>query len=132
MRAVLAGTTDNKARMEFLAPLDPLLWDKAMLAALWDFRYSWEIYTPASKRKYGYYTLPVLWGSDFIGRIEAVADQKEDTLRVKNIWLEPGVRQTGKLQLAFDRTLRRFARFNDCTRVELCGEKAGVGADTVR
>ena len=103
-----------------------------MLAALWDFRYSWEIYTPASKRKYGYYTLPVLWGSDFIGRIEAVADQKEDTLRVKNIWLEPGVRQTGKLQLAFDRTLRRFARFNDCTKVVLCGEKAGIGADTVR
>ena len=120
MRAVLAGTIDKKARMEFLAPLDPLLWDKTMLAALWDFRYSWEIYTPAGKRKYGYYTLPVLWGGDFIGRIEAVADQKEKTLRVKNIWLEPGVRQTRKLQLAFDRTLRRLARFNDCTAVELC------------
>ena len=132
MRAVLAGTTDNKARMEFLAPLDPLLWDKAMLAALWDFRYSWEIYTPADKRKYGYYTLPVLWGSDFIGRIEAAADQKEDTLRVKNIWLEPGVRQTGKLQLAFDRTLCRFARFNDCSKVEFCGGKAGVSADAAR
>jgi uncharacterized protein YcaQ len=132
MRAVLAGTTDHKARMEFLAPLDPLLWDKTMLAALWDFRYSWEIYTPAGKRKYGYYTLPVLWGSDFIGRIEAVADRKEDTLRVKNIWLEPGVRQTKKLQLAFDQTLRRFASFNDCARVELCGGKAGVSADAAR
>ena len=132
MRAVLAGTTDNKARMEFLAPLDPLLWDKTMLAALWDFRYSWEIYTPADKRKYGYYTLPVLWGSDFIGRIEAAADQKEDTLRVKNIWLEPGVRQTGKLQLAFDRTLRRFARFNDCSKVDFCGGNAGVSADAAR
>ena len=132
MRAVLAGTTDHRARMEFLAPLDPLLWDKTMLAALWDFRYSWEIYTPASKRKYGYYTLPVLWGSDFIGRIEAVADQKEDTLRVKNIWLEPGVRQTGKLQLAFDRALRRFASFNDCSRVALCENNAGISADAAR
>ena len=132
MRAVLAGTTDNKARMEFLAPLDPLLWDKTMLAALWDFRYSWEIYAPASKRKYGYYTLPVLWGSDFIGRIEAVADQKEDTLRVKNIWLEPGVRQSRKLQLVFDRTLRRFACFNDCTKVALCGENTGVRVDAAR
>ena len=120
MQAVLAGTTDQKARMEFLAPLDPLLWDKTLVAALWDFRYSWEIYTPADKRQYGYYTLPVLWGGDFIGRIEAASDQKSRTLRVKNIWLEPGVRQTKKLQLSLDRTLRRFACFNDCTTVGFC------------
>ena len=118
MQAVLAGTPDTKARMEFLAPLDPLLWDKTLVAALWDFRYSWEIYTPADKRQYGYYTLPVLWGCDFIGRIEAAADQKSRTLRVKNVWLEPGVRQTKKLQTSLDRTLRRFADFNDCTTVE--------------
>ena len=118
MQAVLAGTLDQKARMEFLAPLDPLFWDKALVAALWDFRYSWEIYTPAGKRKYGYYTLPVLWGSSFIGRIETVADRKNDTLRVKNIWLEPGVRQTKKLQNALDRTLRRFSGFNDCSTIE--------------
>ena len=121
VRAVLAGTLDNKARMEFLAPLDPLLWDKTMVAALWDFHYLWEIYTPACKRNYGYYTLPVLWGSDFIGRIEAVADQKNDTLRIKNIWFEPGVRRTKKLQRSLDRTLRRFSSFNDCTTVEYCG-----------
>ncbi|MBR0135956.1 MAG: YcaQ family DNA glycosylase [Clostridia bacterium] len=118
MRAVLEGAHDNKARMEFIAPLDPLLWDKALVAALWDFQYSWEIYTPADKRKYGYYTLPILWGDSFIGRIEASADHKEGTLRVKNIWLEPGVRRTQKLQLALERTLRRFAAFNDCTAVE--------------
>ena len=120
MRAVLAGTLAQKARMEFLAPLDPLLWDKELVAALWDFRYSWEIYTPADKRKYGCYTLPILWGSGFIGRIEAAVDQKNHTLRVKNVWLEPGVRQTKKLRLSLDRTLRRFARFNDCTAVEFC------------
>ena len=120
MQAVLAGTLDKKPRMEFLAPLDPLLWDKTMIAALWDFHYSWEIYTPADKRNYGYYTLPVLWGSDFIGRIEAVADQKDNTLRVKNIWLEPGVKQTKKLQLSLDRTIRRFSHFNDCMTVEFC------------
>ena len=119
MQAALAGTTDKKARMEFLAPLDPLLWDKALIAALWGFRYSWEIYTPADKRQYGYYTLPVLWGCDFIGRIEAASDQKSRTLRVKNIWLEPGARQTKKLRSSLDRTLRRFARFNNCTAIEL-------------
>ena len=118
MRAVLEGTPDTKARMEFLAPLDPLLWDKALVAALWDFRYAWEIYTPADKRCYGYYTLPVLWGSRFIGRIEAVADHDRDVLCVKSIWFEPGVRQTKTLQLALDRTLRRFSTFNHCSAVE--------------
>jgi hypothetical protein len=119
MQTILAGAFDGKPRMELLAPLDPMLWDKALVAALWDFRYSWEIYTPADKRKYGYYTLPVLWGENFIGRIESVADRKTDTLRVKNIWFEPGVRRTKKLQTALDRTLRRFAEFNDCTNVEV-------------
>ncbi len=126
MQAVLAGMLDSKPRMEFLAPLDPLLWDKALVAALWDFHYAWEIYTPAELRKYGYYTLPILWGADFIGRIEAAADQKSGALRVKNVWLEPGVRQTQKLRRTLDRTLRRFARFNDCATVEFRGEtKAG-------
>ena len=122
MSAILAGTHDNKARMEFIAPLDPLFWDKALVAALWDFNYSWEIYTPANKRKYGYYTLPVLWGRDFIGRIEAVADRKNGVLRVKRFWLEPGVKQTEKLRGALSRTLRRFAEFNDCPTVEYCGQ----------
>ena len=107
--------------MELLAPLDPLFWDKALVAALWDFRYAWEIYTPADQRKYGYYTLPILLGESFIGRIEAAADQNTGVLRVKHVWLEPGVRRTKKLDLALDRTLRRFAAFNDCKTVEYCG-----------
>ncbi len=119
MGEVLAGSLDRKPRLEFLAPLDPLLWDKALVAALWDFSYSWEIYTPAEKRKYGAYTLPVLWGERFIGRIEAAADRREGILRVKKIWPEPGVRLTKRIQSAMDRRLARFAEFNDCTSAEL-------------
>ena len=119
MQAACAGTLDAGPRMELLAPLDPLLWDKQLIAALWDFQYSWEIYTPAEKRKYGYYTLPILWGERFIGRIEAAADRKSGTLFVKNIWYEPGVRRTKKLQAAMDRTLHRFAAFNDCETVDM-------------
>ena len=121
LQSVLAGTVDQKARLEFLAPLDPLLWDKKLVAALWDFHYAWELYTPADKRKYGHYTLPILWGTDFVGRIEAIADPTNGTLRVKNVWFEPGIRQTKTLQNSLDRTLRRFARFNDCAAVEYCG-----------
>ena len=119
MQAVLSGEIDRKPRLEFLAPLDPLLWDKTLIASLWNFRYSWEIYTPADKRKYGYYTLPILWGEQFIGRIEAAANHKNKTLLVKNIWFEPGVRKTQRLRSAIDRTLNRFAKFNGCTAVEV-------------
>ena len=118
MQSALDGTLDTKPRMEFLAPLDPLLWDKQLIAALWGFRYSWEIYTPADKRKYGYYTLPILWGERFSGRIEAAADRKSGTLFVKNVWYESGIRETKKLQSALRRTVRRFAGFNDCAAVE--------------
>lgn len=119
MQAVLEGRADLKTRMEFLAPLDPLFWDKALIQALWDFRYSWEIYTPAAKRKYGYYTLPILWGERFVGRIDIAADRKNRILRVNGLWWEPGVRPTKKLNAALDRTLRRFASFNGCRSTEI-------------
>ena len=109
-----------RPRCAFIAPLDPLLWDRQMIETVFDFSYRWEIYTPADKRKYGYYTLPILWGDGFIGRIEAVADRKTGTLHVKNIWYEPGLRQTKTLQAALEKTIRSFAEFNECGSVEFC------------
>ncbi len=125
MQQVLAGQADTKPRMAFLAPLDPLMWDKDLVAAIWDFRYSWEIYTPAVKRKYGYYTLPILFGDRFIGRIEAVPDRKAGTLNVKGLWWEPRIRQTKKLQASLEQSLQTFAQFNDCRSVAFaCGDTA--------
>ncbi|MBR3494028.1 MAG: YcaQ family DNA glycosylase [Clostridia bacterium] len=118
LEAVLRGEADTRPRLEFLAPLDPMLWDRKLIEALWDFAYSWEIYTPAEKRKYGYYVLPVLWGERFIGRIEAAADRKNGVLTVKNIWYEDAVRQTKKLAAALDGAIRRLAKLNGCGRVE--------------
>ena len=117
MKSIIDGSADLKPRMSFIAPLDPLMWDKALISALFDFQYSWEIYTPAVKRKYGYYTLPILFGDRFVGRIEAVPDRKTGTLTVKGLWWEPGVRLTKKLEAALEKTLVTFARFNDCESV---------------
>ena len=114
MQAVVDGTADLKPRMSFLAPLDPLMWDKDLVLAIWDFRYSWEIYTPAVKRKYGYYTLPILYGDKFVGRIEAIPDRKDHILHVKGLWWEYGVRQTKKLNAELNKTLLKFSGFNDC------------------
>lgn len=73
MQRIIDGSADLKPRMTFIAPLDPINWDKSLVLALWDFQYAWEIYTPAVKRKYGYYVLPILYGDRFVGRIEVKA-----------------------------------------------------------
>ncbi len=114
MNKILDGTADLTPRMSFIAPLDPLMWDKSLILSLWDFQYSWEIYTPVEKRKYGYYTLPVLFGDRFAGRIEIIPDKKNGILEVKRLWWEPGVRQTKKLEGCLDKTLKEFAKFNNC------------------
>ncbi len=109
-KAMNDGITSN--RCEFIAPLDPLMWDKNLIEKIFDFKYSWEIYTPAEKRKYGYYVLPLLYGDRFVGRIEPVI--RDGRMSVRNIWLEPGVRMTKKLRKAIDSRLKKFARFNEC------------------
>lgn len=54
-----------------LAPLDPLLWDRALVQEVFDFEYLWEVYKPAAQRRWGYYVLPILVGGQLVGRIEA-------------------------------------------------------------
>lgn len=115
--AVLSDAVDLSRRLEFLAPLDPLLWDRKLVETIWDYQYSWEIYTPAEKRKYGYYVLPMVYGEKMAGRLEAAADRKAETLVVKNIWYEPGIRQTKKLNAAVDAAIVRLAKFNNCSRI---------------
>ena len=115
LESVTAGQADLKPRLEFLAPLDPMLWDRKLIEAVWNFQYSWEIYTPAVKRKYGYYVLPIICGDRFVGRIEPKADRENSVFTVQNIWLEPGVRQTKKLSGQIDKAVQRLAKVNDCT-----------------
>ena len=114
MEKVTGGQADTGPRLEFIAPLDPMIWDRRLIEALWGFRYSWEIYAPASRRQYGYYVLPILYGDHFIGRIEPRADRKTGILTVSNVWLENGVRPTAKLAARIDSAVGRLARFNGC------------------
>lgn len=92
---LLADLTDISPLREnesavILAPLDNLLWDRDRLEDLWGFRYRWEVYTPAAKRQYGYYVVPLLHGEWIVGRIELQADKQGSRLCVRNLWLEPG------------------------------------------
>jgi uncharacterized protein YcaQ len=105
-------------RCELIAPLDSFIWDRKLIKALFEFEYTWEIYTPVFKRKYGAYVLPLLYGEQFIGRVEVVCDRKTKTLIVKNIWYEDTVKQTKNFLSAFKRCLKRFAQFNGCDNIQ--------------
>jgi len=106
-----------KPRCELLAPLDCFLWDRQLIRTIFNYHYQWEIYTPAVKRKYGHYVLPLLYGEQFAGRAEIIADRKNGALDVKNIWYEDGFKQNQKFKTALDACLKRFMRFNDCAEI---------------
>ena len=115
-----------KPRCELIAPLDCMMWDRNLIRALFGFDYTWEIYTPAAKRKYGHYVLPMIWGSRFAGRVEAVSEAKTGRLIVKNIWYEEGVRRTKKLEIAVNGCLKRLGKLNQCREVVVLDGSAPV------
>jgi uncharacterized protein YcaQ len=53
--------------VRLLAPFDPVVWDRRRFALLWGWAYRFEAYTPESKRKLGYYALPLLWRDRIVG-----------------------------------------------------------------
>jgi uncharacterized protein len=107
----------------FLAPLDPLAWDRDLLERLWDFEYRWEVYVPLAKRKFGYYVLPLLCGDRFVGRIEPRIDRKTRTLRILGLWWEDGFDPLDGANPGFvdalAGALRAHAAFADTTRIAL-------------
>ena len=113
LEAAITGAP-QKRRCELIAPLDPLMWDRNLIEAVFGFRYRWEIYVPADKRQFGYYVLPMVYGDRLIGRVEAVADKQNQVLTVRHIWFEPGVRRTKTMDRAIHGALKRLARFNGC------------------
>ena len=84
------------AGVAFLAPLDPLVWDRGFLRTCFDFDYIWEVYVPAAKRRWGYYVLPILYGDRLVGRIEPRIDRKADTLGIVGAWWEYGFDPLGE------------------------------------
>ena len=95
----------------FIAPLDNLLWDRDMVEALFGFRYRWEVYTPAEKRQFGYYVLPVLYGSRFVARFDPEPISRAGVFRVKSWWWEPDARPSRAMLEAIERAMSRFSGF---------------------
>ena len=95
-----------------LSPFDPLVWDRARARAMFDFDYRLECYTPAAKRRYGYFTLPILWRGALVGRADAKAHRTDKVFEVKALYLEPGVAVTNEFVVDLSRALQECAAWH--------------------
>jgi hypothetical protein len=103
----------------FLAPLDPIMWDREALEPLYGFDYRWEVYTPAAKRRWGYYVLPVLFRDRLVGRIEPRIDRTGKAVRVLGLAWETGfdpLAEPGFVP-AFAEALRAYLHFGSASHV---------------
>jgi uncharacterized protein YcaQ len=105
--SIVLDTLEQERKVVFIAPLDNLMWDRAMIEELFDFYYRWEVYVPLPKRQYGYYVLPILYGDKFVGRIEPVF--RAGTLEIKGLWKE--FEWDAEMTCAFERGLEQFQSY---------------------
>jgi uncharacterized protein YcaQ len=92
-----------------LSPFDPLVWDRNRARELFDFDYTIECYTPAAKRRYGYFTLPILHRGQLIGRLDPKAHRAQGMFEIKALHLEPGVAVNEQLVADLAAVLHRLA-----------------------
>ncbi len=117
-RAAAAGRI-KPVLTTLLSPFDPLVWDRTRASEMFDFEYRIEVYTPAPKRVYGYYVLPILHRGKLVGRLDPKAHRKEGVFEVKKIHFEPGVRLTDRLIREVAAAIQECARWHGTPRVEL-------------
>jgi uncharacterized protein YcaQ len=95
-----------------LSPFDPLVWDRARARVMFDFDYRLECYTPAPKRRYGYFTLPILHQAALVGRLDAKAHRKEGLFEVKTLHLEPSARASDELVASLAAAIKECASWH--------------------
>lgn len=111
--------TSTLEEVTFLSPLD-IVSARGRAKKLFDFEYKWEVYTPAEKRRWGYYVLPILYGDDLVARLDPRLDRKTMTLEILGFWFEDDapVKDIAFAD-ALARGLVRFARFLEAKKVTM-------------
>ena len=98
---------DNEPQdvVRFLAPFDPLVWDRRKFELLWSWGYRFEAYTPVAKRKWGYYALPLLWRDRVIGWVNV------SNLQVNAGYVSGRAPRDRAFRSAFDAEVERLRTF---------------------
>ena len=117
---LLQAPPESSPSVAFLPPFDPLVWDRGLLGSLFEFEYVWELFVPPSKRRWGWYVLPILFGDRLVGRIEPRIDRTEDRVHVLDVWWEDDFTPRGAAGFvdAMRDALRAYLRFAGVGRLE--------------
>ncbi len=110
--------TTISEKIHFLAPLDNLLWNRRIISEIFDFNYAWEVYKVPEKRVYGYYVMPLLHGTRFIGRLDPKLDRQNNKMIINSLLLEEkDFDKSFIMELA--ETMQRFLEFHDASQVSI-------------
>jgi uncharacterized protein YcaQ len=111
--------TTTQEETIFLAPLD-IVSARGRAKVWFDFDYVWEVYKPTPQRRWGYYTLPILYGDRLVARCDPKLDRSTSTLLIKGLWLEtPTLAEDSQFVSALTRGLRRFMQFLHTQAIDL-------------
>ena len=102
-----------------LSPFDPVVWDRKRAEQLFNFSYRLECYTPAPKRQYGYFVLPLLHKGQLVGRMDAKMHRKTGVLEVIALYLEEGSKVTATLDKGLATAITDFAVWQGAREVTL-------------
>jgi uncharacterized protein YcaQ len=125
---LLAGAAEGRLASSvtsLLSPFDPVVWDRRRAAELFGCDYRLECYTPAPKRRYGYFVLPLLSRGRLVGRLDAKAHRAQGVFEVKSLHIEDGVRLTQRLATDLRAALARCAAWHGTPQVAIRSAPAG-------
>lgn len=118
LKAISDGAI-TPTRTALLSPFDPVAWHRERLLAMFGMDYKIEVYTPGPKRKFGYFTLPILHEGRMVGRLDPKAHRAQKRFEVRAIHLEPDVVVDEKLVHALARTIRDFAEWHGTPHISV-------------
>lgn len=108
-----------RSKLKILSPFDNLVIQRKRIKALFGFDYLIECYVPEAKRRYGYFSLPILWDGKLVARMDCRTERTKSLLHIHHLALEPTVLQTDGLFLALHQELKSFLQFNHCNQLQL-------------
>ncbi|WP_052284038.1 winged helix-turn-helix domain-containing protein [Kluyvera genomosp. 1] len=108
----------NATHSAVLSPFDPVVWDRKRAEQLFDFSYRLECYTPAPKRQFGYFVLPLLHRGEIVGRMDSKIHRRDGVLDIFALYLQVGVRVSQHLEHGLKQAINDFASWQGATQVK--------------
>lgn len=100
--------------VKILSPFDNFLIQRKRIKALYNFDYLLECYVPQAKRQYGYFSLPILFGHELVGRMDCKVERKTKHFNINNLVLEPHFKGDSDFIITLSQEINRFMQFNQC------------------